>query len=144
MPAAFKWQEETVTTETWSEFVLRCHRRTAPGARKPLASPMQPPECEVCDSESLLKCCYFGRRLRMWKPPIWLQLARHSLENKVSTRQACSWKAFRGWTSNVFHVRMLKLQWLDAPEIHLHYRSLADVRFVTSFRPQVLTNGFYN
>ena len=41
--------------------VLRCHLRTAPGARKPLASPTQPPECEVCVLRELAEVLLFWK-----------------------------------------------------------------------------------
>ena len=52
--------------------VLRCHPRTAPGARKPLASPMPPPECEVCDFRKLAEELLFLRMAEDVDVPNWV------------------------------------------------------------------------
>jgi hypothetical protein len=50
---------ENGETETWSELCCGVIVATAPGARKPLASQMPPPECEVCDFRELAEVLLF-------------------------------------------------------------------------------------
>ena len=84
MPAAFKWQEETVAAETWSE--LCCSVIVA--RHLALASlwllQYRLPSVKSVISESLLQMLLFWKMAEDVDCSKLGALARHSLENKVS------------------------------------------------------------